>query len=109
MGAPDDLERFATFRRNCTLAKLTAKGYPIVNLALNDINGNACELSEVIPTGKYVLVDFWATWCGPCVAAIPDIKELAERFPEDLVVIGVSCDSDLNAWKVAIEKKHAEV
>ena len=52
VGAPDDLERFATFRRNCTLAKLTAKGYPIVNLALNDINGNACELSEVIPTGK---------------------------------------------------------
>lgn len=108
VGAPDDPKRFATFRRNCALAKLTAKGYPIVNLALNDINGKACELSKVIPTGKYVLVDFWATWCGPCMAAIPGIKELAERFPEDLVVIGVSCDTDLNAWKAAIEKKQAK-
>ena len=108
VGAPDDPERFATFLRNCALAKLTAKGNSIVNLPLNDINGKACELSEVIPTGKYVLVDFWATWCGPCVAAIPGIKELAERFPEDLVVIGVSCDTDLNAWKVAIEKKQAK-
>lgn len=108
VGVPDDPERFDTFRRNCALAKLTAKGCPIVNLPLNDINGEACELSEVIPTGKYVLVDFWATWCGPCVAAIPDIKELAERFPEDLVVIGVSCDTDLNAWKAAIEKKQAK-
>lgn len=108
VGAPDDPERFATFLRNCALAKLTAKGNSIVNLPLNDINGKACELSEVIPTGKYVLVDFWATWCGPCVAAIPGIKKLAERFPEDLVVIGVSCDTDLNAWKVAIEKKQAK-
>ena len=58
--------------------------------------------------GKLVYMDIWATWCGPCVAAIPDIKELAERFPEDLVVIGVSCDTDLNAWIVAIEKKQAK-
>ncbi len=105
--APDDPERFAAFRRNCALAKLTAKGYPVVNLALNDVNGKACELSEIIPTGKYVLVDFWATWCGPCMAAIPGIKELAERFPEEFVVIGVSCDTDLKAWKAAIEKKQA--
>ena len=104
---PDDPERLAVFRRNCALAKVTAKGYPIVNLALNDMNGNACGLSEIIPTGKYVLVDFWSTWCGPCMAAIPGIKELAERFPEELVVIGISCDTDLKAWKAAIEKKQA--
>jgi len=107
VGAPDDPERFALFGRNCALAKLTARGNAIVDLALNDLEGNACELAEVIPVGKYVLVDFWATWCGPCVAAIPHVKELAERFPDRLAVVGVSCDTDLKAWRAAIEKKQA--
>ncbi|MHC5002863.1 MAG: TlpA family protein disulfide reductase [Planctomycetota bacterium] len=42
------------------------------------------------PTGKVVLVDFWATWCGPCVASIPHVNQLVERFGKDLVAIGLS-------------------
>ena len=40
--------------------------------------------------GKFVLIDFWATWCSPCRAAIKELNELSKQFPEDLVVIGIS-------------------
>ncbi len=43
--------------------------------------------------GKVVLIDFWATWCGPCRKAIPELNELQARFKDDLVVIGISDES----------------
>ncbi|OKZ19197.1 MAG: hypothetical protein BHV81_06185 [Butyricimonas synergistica] len=104
---PADPVRFKVFRKNCEYAKQTVKNSAIVNLALNDVEGKACNLSEVIPQGKYLLVDFWATWCGPCMAAIPNVKKLVERFPDTFAVIGVSCDTNLKAWKAAIEREKA--
>ncbi|WP_346880720.1 TlpA disulfide reductase family protein [uncultured Algibacter sp.] len=41
-------------------------------------------------TNKFVLIDFWATWCGPCKKAIPNLNDFQQEFKEDLVVIGIS-------------------
>jgi thiol-disulfide isomerase/thioredoxin len=43
--------------------------------------------------GKVVLIDFWATWCGPCRKAIPELSEIQAKFKDDLVVIGISDES----------------
>lgn len=44
--------------------------------------------------GKVVLIDFWATWCGPCRKLIPELNELAEKYKDDLVVIGISDEKE---------------
>lgn len=50
--------------------------------------------------GKVVLLDFWATWCPPCVRSVPELKELYRRYRRDgLVIIGISSESDQQVWK----------
>lgn len=51
--------------------------------------------------GKFVLIDFWATWCPPCRKAIPELNELAAAFPEKLVVIGISDESADDVLKMS--------
>ncbi len=57
-------------------------------------------LSEVPEmAGKFVLIDFWATWCGPCKKAIPEMNKFHEEFKNDLVVIGLSDESKAKVLK----------
>lgn len=56
--------------------------------------------------GKVVLIDFWATWCGPCVAEMPNIKEVYQKYHEQgFEVIGISLDKEVDAAKAFFEKQ----
>lgn len=64
---------------------------PVADLSMTTLDGR--EVSMVAQRGKVVLVNFWATWCGPCREEIPFLVQLAERYPDHLTIIGVSEDA----------------
>lgn len=81
-------------------------GSPAPDFELNDQNGNKVSLSDF--KGKNIYIDFWATWCKPCIAEISDLKKLEEKFKDkNIVFLSISLDSqkDLEKWKNFIIKK----
>ena len=74
------------------------------DFSVTELNGSQLTLSAL--KGKYVLIDFWASWCVPCRKSMPHVKELYARYKDKgLEVIGVSDDDrDSAAWKKAIDK-----
>ena len=66
--------------------------------------GDSVRLSSF--KGKYVVMDLWATWCGPCKAEIPRYENLQEVFADDnIVFISISIDDDKQAWKNFVEER----
>jgi len=80
----------------------TAPGKPIIDFALNTPEGTALALSSL--KGKYVLVDFWASWCGPCRKENPNVVKLYNLYKDKgFEILGVSFDENREAWLKAIE------
>lgn len=86
-------------------AQRTAVGKHFTDFKMNDPEGKEIQLSNLVKGHRLTLVDFWASWCGPCRREMPTVVEAYKKYHDKgLQIVGVSFDKDLTAWKDAIEK-----
>jgi thiol-disulfide isomerase/thioredoxin len=84
------------------LKRYDAVGKPFVFIALG-LDGKEINLEQL--KGKVVLLDFWASWCGPCMAEVPNMKKLYDEYrTQGLEIIGVNMDQDMDVLKSTVAK-----
>lgn len=80
-------------------------GTIFTDLTMNNTAGQAHKLSEYVGRGKYVLIDFWASWCAPCRKSMPALKAVYEKYKnKNFEIVGLSFDEDKTAWVNAIKQ-----
>lgn len=71
----------------------------------NSADGQRVRMSEQVTKGGYLLLDFWASWCAPCIEEMPAVRQLYDKYSDrGLHIIGVSSDEDTEAWRRGIEQ-----
>ena len=84
-------------------AKNAFLGQKFLDLEEADTEGNLHKLSEYVGQGKWVLVDFWASWCSPCKAEMPNVAAAYKQYHDKgFEIVGLSFDSEKNLWEKAI-------
>ncbi|MEI3797777.1 MULTISPECIES: AhpC/TSA family protein [unclassified Chitinophaga] len=90
------------FSKRLESARKTAVGQPAIEFAQADASGKDISLSSF--RGKYVLVDFWASWCGPCRAENPNVVKAYDKFKsKGFEILGVSLDDKKDKWLAAVD------
>ena len=69
---------------------------------LSDLQGNPLKLSSL--RGKYVVLDFWGSWCIWCIRGIPHMKEAYKKYKDKMEILGIDCQDTEEKWKAAVEE-----
>lgn len=87
----------------------TLPGKPIKDFTMTDNKGQEYKFSNIVAEKQLTLVDFWASWCGPCMREVPNMKALAKEYAnKDFQIVGISLDSDETAWNDAITQNELD-
>lgn len=85
------------------------EGQQFPELTMAAIDGTTMNITEEIRRNKITIIDFWASWCGPCMNEMPTIKKLyAECHKQGLEIIGISLDDNEHKWKDAVKSNKLE-
>lgn len=86
-------------------SKKSAEGQLFINIEQKNPEGKLISLKDVVANNKCVLIDFWASWCSPCIASIPEIKKTYAKYKDQgFEIYAVSIDNKKDKWVKAINK-----
>ena len=89
---------------NAQLVEKNLYARSFINQKAPDFHVTKWLTSEPKMDGKFLLIDFWATWCGPCRKAIPELNKFSKEFKDDLIVIGISNEKEEKVSKMEVPK-----
>lgn len=100
-----DKLRYDAFVKTVADMKAYLKGSRYKDLSLETPDGTAVNLKDIVKPGMYNFIDFWASWCGPCRAAIPSVKKLYQKMNAKLNIVSISVDKRKADWTKAMEQE----
>ncbi len=98
-------KRFEEFKNEIAAKKNMAMGVKLPDAEFLTAKGDKVMLWSVLPKEKYVLVEFWASWCGPCRGEIPHLKEVKKKYPE-FEIVNISIDEKDADWRKALAEEN---
>ena len=96
--------RLQQLKKHNDLSLETSVGKLFKDFEMADVDGNMHKISEYVSANKVTLIDFWASWCGPCRAEMPAVKAAYEAYKgKGFGIVGVSLDNNKDAWTASIK------